>query len=140
MVDKKTIWLVEDSTSAKVLIMAKLKATGHNVVTFTTTDEAAEKLNNEKPDLLISDNLTSKEKDGQLEPSKITGIELIEISKKAGVKKNILTSGNDLMIEAKGAEADFFLKEGAGWPDKLKTRVIELLGQVQSVQPVPASR
>ena len=139
MGDKKTIWVVEDSTSAMALLLLKLKATGHNIVPIPTTDKAVERLQNssERPDLLISDQFTDDENH---KPSKITGVELIEIAKKAGIAANILTSGDDLVSEAKKAGADFFQKAGTDWPEKLKTRVIELLGQVQTSHQVSATR
>ena len=123
--DKKTIWIVDDSNSTRILIKNALKSSGHNILEIATADEAIEKLKTEHPDLIITDNNTNSQQNGS---------DVVRAAQAKGVKVIMVSATPELNNSAieSGATA-FFSKTEIGYAKRLKE-------VVDSIVPPSASK
>ncbi len=127
--DKKTILIVDDSPSTRILIKNSFKNSGHDILETATADEAIERLEKTTPDLIITDNNTNSQKDGS---------DVIRAAREKGIRVIMASATPELHDSALelGATA-FFSKTEKGYVGKLKEEVDKII-PTASLQTAPS--
>lgn len=119
MTDQKTILLVDDEPSIRIISSALLRRAGYEVMVAADGFEALQKIREKVPDLVITD----------LRMPNMNGFELLAVlrSKFPNVP-TIAISGEFMVIDVKIAPiADAFFQKGSYSPPELHKKIAQLL-------------